>query len=338
MEILLQPVTGPSAWTGAEMRRTPSWIVEWPPQARAELRAAADHLLAHGKSAPAFTRADFPLPTLGAFLAKVMAEVVAGRGFVLLRGLAVGEYDLQTARDIYWGLGCHWGKAVTQNVAGDAIAEITDRGLDANQVGVKPSLTNAEQRPHSDPSDVVSLLCIHGAAEGGVSRIASSMAIYNRLLAECPQELASIYRGFHHDLRGDESEEAPFGCTPVPIPVYRWYHGVLSCVFNASSVKQAEQRMGLPIPAREMAVLDRMVELAHSEELCLGMEFQPGDIQLLNNYTVVHWRTGFKDYPEAERKRRLYRLWLNRPGERAVDPAMHRGYITGSKAGMPVLA
>ena len=30
------------------------------------------------------------------------------------------------------------------------------------------------------------------------------------------------------------------------------------------------------------------------------------------------------------------RLWINRPGERPVDPAFHRGYITGSNAGVPV--
>jgi hypothetical protein len=59
---------------------------------------------------------------------------------------------------------------------------------------------------------------------------------------------------------------------------------------------------------------------------------------LLNNHTVLHWRSGYRDHPEAERKRRLYRLWLNRPGERPVDPDMHRGYITGSRSGMPVLA
>jgi hypothetical protein len=337
MEMLLEPLESECAWTGTRMRADRRWIVDWPASAIAAIEAAASRLRDAGKVAPFFTKADFALPAVSGFLEQVAREVTSGRGFVLLRGLPVARWSDPTIRNVLWGLGLHWGRPVTQNRAGDAIAEITDRGLEAGKPGVKPSMTNAEQRPHSDPSDVVALLCVHGAKEGGASRIASSMAIYNRLLAECPREIACLYRGFHHDLRGDATDEAPFGCTPVPIPVYRWYRGVLSCVFNATSVRTAQQRMGREVPPHEMALLDRIVELAHSPELCLEMVFEPGDIQLLNNHTVVHWRTGFVDHPEPARRRRLYRLWLDRPGERAVDPAMQRGYITGSKAGLPVL-
>lgn len=336
MEILREPVSHPSAWAGAQVRGRPEWVVDWPADVVAELETAAAALAAAGLSMPRFRRGDFPLPRSAAFLERVLREVTHGRGFVLLRGLPVHKYDLAMARDIYWGLGLHWGTPVTQNVHGDAIAEITDRGLDATKVGVKPSMTNAEQRPHTDPADVVALLCINAAKSGGQSRIASSIAIYNRLLEEDPEGLECLYRGFHHDLRGDETPEAPFGCTPVPIPVYRWHGGLLSCVFNNTSARQAMQRMGRELPARELAVLDRIVELAQGDELRLDMTFQPGDIQLLNNHTVLHWRTGYEDWPEPARKRLLYRLWINRPGERPLDPAFHRGYITGSKAGLPV--
>ena len=338
MPLPTEPVADAAAWTGEALRGADSWVVRWTAAECDELLAAAAHVRRLGRRAPGFGREDFPLPTLAPRLASLIAEVTQGRGFLLLRGLPIAQGDEQGARDILWGLGLHWGTPITQNHAGDAIAEITDKGLDASQPGVKPSLTNAEQRPHSDPGDVVALLCVRKAREGGVSRIASALAIYNRLLAERPGELGCLDRGFHHDLRGDATPEAPFGCTPAPIPVYRHYGGRLSCVFNATSVKQAQARMGTSVPEREMALIDRIVELAHDDALRLDMAFEPGDIQLLNNYTVVHWRTGFQDHPEADRKRLLYRLWINRPGERPVDPAMQRGYITGSRAGLPVHA
>jgi hypothetical protein len=318
METLCDRVTHPSAWTGEALRQRVDWTLEWPKEALAELESGSV-----GESARAFLQA-------------AMHEVAQGRGFVLLRGLPVERLSRERLRNFYWQFGLLWGRPITQNARGDPIGEITDHGLDANRAGVKPSMTNAEQRPHSDPCDVVSLLCVHPAREGGESRIASSLAIYNRLIDEAPEALEALHRGFHHDLRGDETPEAPHGCTPVPIPVYRWHGGLLSCVFNASSARQAAERMNRSLPPAELALLDRIVELAQSDEFRLDMSFRPGDVQLLNNHTVVHWRTGYTDWPEPERKRRLFRLWINRPGERPVDPAFHRGYITGSRAGLPV--
>jgi len=232
-----------------------------------------------------------------------------------MRGLPVQGRSRESIRTLYWALGTRLGSAVTQNLRGDLVAEITDRGLDVNNLDVKPSQTNAGQRPHTDPADIVGLLCINAAQSGGLSRIASTMAIYNAVLEDHPEYLEWLYRGFHHNLRGDASQAAPFGCTPKPIPVYRYYGGKLSCVFNASTIKEAQHRMGERVPESEMRAIDYMVDLARSDEYRLDMEFQPGDLQILNNYTVMHWRTEFQDWPQPERKRLLYRLWL-----KALDP------------------
>jgi hypothetical protein len=39
------------------------------------------------------------------------------------------------------------------------------------------------------------------------------------------------------------------------------------------------------------------------------MNFEPGDVQLISNHTVVHARTAYEDAPESERH--LLRLWLS---------------------------
>jgi hypothetical protein len=56
-------------------------------------------------------------------------------------------------------------------------------------------------------------------------------------------------------------------------------------------------------------------------------------MQILNNYTVLHWRTAFVDGADAAKKRLLYRFWVNVPGARPVDPALAAGYITGAQTG-----
>lgn len=333
--ILRTPVTHLCAWRGCDLAKERSWSVQLTPVQAADLERSAERVLAAGKPPIEYSRADFVFDECEAVFEDVRGRVVNGVGFVLLRGLPVRGRSHELIRTMYWGLGTRLGQAVTQNLQGDLIAEIRDRGKDVNNLDVKPSETNAEQRPHTDPADVVGLLCINGAQSGGLSRIASTMAIYNAVLANHPEYLEWLYRGFHHNLRGDASNAAAFGCTPKPIPVYRYYQGALSCVFNASTIKEAQRRMGALVPEAEMQAIDYMVDLARSDEYRLDMAFEPGDLQILNNYTVLHWRTAFHDWPEPKRKRLLFRLWLKAQGLRPVDPGMAEGYITGSQAGKP---
>lgn len=69
------------------------------------------------------------------------------------------------------------------------------------------------------------------------------------------------------------------------------------------------------------------------------MEFEPGDIQLVHNHTILHDRTAFEDYPEPERKRHLLRLWLAPPNARPL-PAVYAdrfGSLTpGDRGGVTV--
>ena len=40
------------------------------------------------------------------------------------------------------------------------------------------------------------------------------------------------------------------------------------------------------------------------------MDLEAGDIQFCNNYVTLHSRTSYVDFPEAERRRHMIRLWL----------------------------
>ena len=51
-----------------------------------------------------------------------------------------------------------------------------------------------------------------------------------------------------------------------------------------------------------MALID---EINGSPEYQLHMDFQPGEIQLINNYAVMHSRTAYEDHPDPALKRDL---------------------------------
>ena len=61
---------------------------------------------------------------------------------------------------------------------------------------------------------------------------------------------------------------------------------------------------------KTMEVLD---EIIMRPELMYTMYLEPGDMQILNNYTMFHSRTHYEDFDAPEEKRCLFRLWLAPP-------------------------
>ena len=62
------------------------------------------------------------------------------------------------------------------------------------------------------------------------------------------------------------------------------------------------------------------LNFADKKEIQLNMDFEPGDMQFLNNYQILHDRKEFKDWPNGENKRHLLRLWLCSKNSRKLHP------------------
>jgi alpha-ketoglutarate-dependent taurine dioxygenase len=62
----------------------------------------------------------------------------------------------------------------------------------------------------------------------------------------------------------------------------------------------------------------------------VSMRLEPGDMQFINNYHVLHGRAPYQDDPEAGRVRHLKRLWLET--EVLTDEEKPERYrLTGSR-------
>lgn len=60
---------------------------------------------------------------------------------------------------------------------------------------------------------------------------------------------------------------------------------------------------------------------------------EPGDILMMNNYTVLHARTPFEDWETPERQRLLLRLWLNLCSRRPFAENFTGRFNTGQRGG-----
>jgi hypothetical protein len=304
-EICRKPITGPSAWKSAEMRARNDWVHVLTEAEIGDLDQALRAVQKRGLAMAAVTRGDFPLPVLGPFLAELEKTVRTGRGFALLRGIPVARYTDEEVFLLKWGIGTHLGTKVSQNSYGDLLGHVYDYGRDPDETRTRGYQTSGELRFHVDRADMTSLLCLRKGRSGGLSRVVSSMSVHNEILARHPELLPPLYEGVPY-IHIEEAGEM----RSWKEPVFSVTDGVLSCSIRRNTVQKAIERSGIAMSPLEKAALACFDEVAEDPAFVLEMELQPGDIQFVNNYTILHGRTAFVDDQASQQKRHLVRLWL----------------------------
>ena len=302
----LKPIVDPAGWYPAAMAATDSWIYPLSSAEIAEVADVAARLESRGVDIVNIRREDFPLPRLRHGLGDIRDELLDGRGFVLIRGLPAGEWSrLQTAI-AYWGIGTHLGQALSQNASGHMLGHVKDLGGDYSDPKTRGYLTSARMGFHADQCDFVALLCLHPAKSGGASRIASSVTLYNELLKRRPDLVAELVQDFYWTRHG---EIAPGQLPWFRLPIFSFERGYMSARGVSSYIFKSQGLPGVPkFTTHQMEALDMYRSVV--EEIALDMMFEQGDIQILHNHVILHSRAAFQDWPEPERKRHLYRLWL----------------------------
>ena len=77
--------------------------------------------------------------------------------------------------------------------------------------------------------------------------------------------------------------------------------------------------VGVALDPEGVAALEAFEAILNAPGMAARFTFQPGQVQLIDNRALGHKRTGFRDWPDPERKRLLIRLWLRDRGSRAYN-------------------
>ena len=305
------PIEGPSAWRGSLIDYRKEGMHVLSADEIAEIDAALRHLRALGEvDFPDITAARFPLPGLGGVLGRLGQDLRYGRGFLLLRGLPRERYALDDIARIYFGLGSYIGRPLPQSYQGELLGHVIDVSDIENQA--RGYHAGGAQGMHTDNCDIVALMCLRAAKSGGVSRIASAAAVHNRLLEEHPDLLAALY-GDYVFRRMELDAEFGSGVLVKKVVIFSRQSGTLSCNVSGSYPRRAVAAGDAVMTKPQSEALDALQRLAASPEFHLDMSIGEGDIQFLNNRTVLHGRTGYEDWPEVARRRHLMRMWLEVP-------------------------
>lgn len=298
------PIEGAAAWQGAALAKDASWRYRLSNEEIAELDRALTAVKASGRKLETLRATDVPLPGLEKAIEGWRREVAEGRGFVVIQGLPVERWGEEGSALVFYGLGLHLGVPGAQNPEGDLLGHVRDTGADPRDVRRYRTAANLDY--HCDAADLVGLLCLQPARSGGLSRLASSVTVYNTLLAEQPQLVERLYEPFLLDTHGEG------GIDYIPIPACRHAGGQLRTFWQADYFRSAHDYARAPaFDATERAVLDAYDAIAARPGVYLDMELGKGDIQLLSNHTILHARTAYEDDPDPARRRHLLRLWVS---------------------------
>jgi hypothetical protein len=274
-----------------------------------ELDAALQFAEAECDDVLDITRELFPLPTLSPELRRITRELIDGRGVVLIRGLPVDRYDKSRASKIYWGVGMHLGRPWPQNAKGHLLGDVTDQGRAVDDPNSRGNEIGAVAFPfHSDGSDLVGLFCLNAGASGGASLVANAVSIHNELVRTNPELAAELYAGFAYDFRG---EQAPGGKPWYTMPIFSRRGDRLFVRYIRPYIEAARRHDDAPRPnalARE--AMDRVDAMCADPAYHVSMMLQPGDMQFVNNYHVLHGRKAYTDVRGEGKIRHLKRLWL----------------------------
>lgn len=307
-----QEIRDRSAWRGSDLEVDRSWEHQLTDGDVAEIEAALATVKDLGLELSRISAADFALPQLSSKMDAIGTELRNGRGFAMLRGLPVERYELDDLEKIYWGLCIQLGTGMTQNSDASLIHYVTDGVLRPNQ-GLRGVGSPVKSSLHVDLTDCASLLCVRQAPDDPPSWVASSVQVHNDLLASHPEALPALYRGFEWD-RLDEQAADESPTSGYRVPVFSTASSsdgqpLVSCRYNRYWMAKAIRRQADRLPDDVWELFNLFDQTADANRL--EVTFEPGDMQFINNYTVLHGRDAHAEVPDENKKRLLMRIWVD---------------------------
>lgn len=187
-------------WDNTDITSRFNWTYSLNTADLQEIETALQHFKSLNKPLGYVNQETFPLPNLHFKLRGISNEIHNGFGFKVLRGLPVSTHSREDIFAIYAGIASHVGPirgrqdnqydGKPADVVINHIKDLSQK-YDASKIGA-PAYTTDKQVFHTDSGDIVALLCLEEAAEGGQSKVSSSWRVYNELASQRPDLIKTL--------------------------------------------------------------------------------------------------------------------------------------------------
>jgi hypothetical protein len=296
-------------WLHGDVQDESKWTVELTEDDHRELDNALAVANSHSSDLLEIGLDRFPLDRLAGKIAGIERELIDGRGFVRIRALDAAKYSDDDLTMLYWGIGMHLGDPWPQNHYGHVMGDVTDQGKALDDPTIRGNeIGQLGLDYHTDGADLIGLMCLRTAKSGGLSCVANVVAIYNDLVKTRPDLVSALYEPLPYDLRG---EQAPGANPYYTFPIFTEHGGRLFVRFIPQYVYASQRHAQAPrLTPLIREALDTVSTMARDPRYNVYMDLQPGEMQFINNYHVLHGRSAYEDDPASGHKRHLKRLWL----------------------------
>ncbi|CAO2650931.1 Nn.00g092280.m01.CDS01 [Neocucurbitaria sp. VM-36] len=344
-------VTGPMVWEGDELNPA-QYIVELSNHEIQDIRAAVIKVKIAGTPRSEIRQETFDLgnPELARKLSLISKELHQGRGIAVLRGFDAANFNDEEAVIAFAGV-CSYicPERATDSYANQTLSHVRDATKDAvpgwaKDIGLAGSKITAAMDFHSDrfSGDVLALHVRNdgGIDAGGEQYIVSFWKIYNELLAKDPEVLETMAEAsWPFELK--QKDRAPY----LELgPTLFFSKGKPICQLVKAPL------LGTPLIHRDPTmpvVTPKQMHAMHAvEELAkrfaTKLDRQQGDIQFLNNLSIMHARGAYRGSNGKPSTRHLLRMFLRDPVNAWDKPVRFRSnfddpFALGRPQNLPVL-
>ncbi|MBV9637951.1 MAG: TauD/TfdA family dioxygenase [Mycobacteriaceae bacterium] len=312
--IYTQPVTDTMAWTGEDFTSKEDFAFDL---SRKNVAALESILAATaGKDRDEITPEDARHPDLDDDLRRLYEEIMFGRGLACVRGFPIEQHSIEDLERIYWAFCTHLGYLVSNNSFGHRMVRVQEEVLPGGVQPARGTKSRAELAMHNDAADILSLLCVYPAAQGGQSQFASGPAAHNRILAERPDLLGVLYEGFPHHRRSEQPDDQP-DVTPYNVPVFSQIDGRICINFTYSSILPAMHALSREFTAEQTEAIELLRRVLVEQQVEFRLE--SGEAAVANNFAMCHSRSDFVSSTDPKKARCFLRAWMEVPrGDRRL--------------------
>jgi hypothetical protein len=193
--------------------------------------------------------------------------------------------------------------------------DVQDRGLDYTKEAIPVSKTKAETGYHTDSTakhyfpDIVGLLCLQPAMEGGESLLTNAANLYKHLCSEFPHLENVLQLPLYRDVITPGTIQDLDAIRANDIPLFQLdAHGGIVFRYMRYWIESALSKLQEPAPMHLMEALNAIDAFFARPENAMCFRLNRGDMLFVNNRFLCHNRTAFVD---GDTPRVYVRAWIN---------------------------